>query len=134
MGGEREEETVEHLVTECEAYNTEREKLEKEMMELIGIDAWEKIRNKEDRGIAWLLDLDITDEEKSREKMHVMKKFLKKIWKKRELMEKQRKERRVEEKHLKDGDGRQRHGEERLVEEEAEEHRSNRRKNRIKVI
>ena len=61
VGGERVEETTEHLITECKAYERERGVLEERIRRCVGVEVWEEVKIRDDRGMAWLLGLEGLD-------------------------------------------------------------------------
>ena len=84
--GEIPVETLEHLLLECKAYDTERNRLENKIISRIGLGSWEMKKMGEDKGIKMILGL-----ERNREVMKDTKQFLKEIWKKRGKKEQRQK-------------------------------------------
>ena len=78
------EETLEHIVVGCEAYEEERMILEENMKRCIGEERWEMVKETEDYGMAYLVGLEEQEEEDMVERVNIMKKFLTKVWWRRE--------------------------------------------------
>ena len=84
----RENETVAHLVIECEGHEYERGMLIGNLKEVLGEEKWEVVKTGEDRGMAVLLGLEdkirrICTEEERQDVLRCMKRFLEGVWVKR---------------------------------------------------
>ena len=79
-GGDPVEENIEHILTECTLYNIERNRLENYMENKFGMEEWDEIKGREDRGIGVVLGL---TGELNGEGIQYTKKILENIWKKR---------------------------------------------------
>ena len=74
----RQIETLEHLMTECKAYETERKEFENKIRNKIGEENWERRKVEDDRGIKFILGL-----ENNGEIVSDTKQYLREVWKKR---------------------------------------------------
>ena len=82
--GNREIETLEHMMVECETYEKERKMLEKEMEGVMGKEEWERVKRTEGRGMVEVLSIE-------REDQRILEKtkgFLAKVWGRRNRIEK----------------------------------------------
>ena len=87
--GEREIETLEHVLIECEGYERERKRFEKEIEEVIGREVWEEEKKGENGGMEVILGL----KEEKREILIRTKKYIENVWNKRRKRERMRRER-----------------------------------------
>ena len=76
--GERIEETLEHILTECSEYGEERDRLDERIGNKLG-PLWGIRKREEDKGLQTMLGL----KDKSEEVVKYTKEFLKTIWRKR---------------------------------------------------
>ena len=79
-GRDRQIETLEHLMTECKAYEDERREFENKIKDKIGREIWERRKGEDDRGMKLILGL-----EKNKEMIKDTKQYLKEIWGKKEV-------------------------------------------------
>ena len=73
------DESVVHLVLECEKYERERQRLLDNVMQLVGQDEWARECSRDDNGMSLLLGLGVG----SPGVTEIMKGFLVKVWNKR---------------------------------------------------
>ena len=78
-----EKETLEHLVIECEGYKEERRLLDREIEMVVGEREWSRRKESEDRGIRTVMGL-TDDNHNNKEAVKYFKKFLTRVWKRRE--------------------------------------------------
>lgn len=76
----REIETIKHVIIECDRYRDERERLDREMEEILGVREWENRKNENDEGISTILALREEDRIRWKEIIEYSKKYLVKLW------------------------------------------------------
>ena len=83
---DRQTETLEHLMTECKAYGSERKEFENKIKNKIGEEIWERRKVEDDKGIKLIFGL-----EENKEIVRDTKQYLKETWKKGGRKEKKKK-------------------------------------------
>ena len=82
VGGERVEETIEHVIVECEAYEDLRRRFDERMGEEIGQAEWQEVKGRDDAGVNFVLGLEDWGREMEG-RMRIVREFLMKVWSRR---------------------------------------------------
>ena len=69
------------MITECKAYEKERNEFEDKIKEKLGVEIWERKKLGNDKGMKTILGLE-TDKN---EMMEITKKYLRDIWRRRNM-------------------------------------------------
>ena len=89
----RQIETLEHLLTECSGYEEERNKFNEILENKMGKEEWTRLKTRNDKGLKIILGL----EGEKKEIIEDTKRYLKEVWRKRNMKERRRGRRRVDE-------------------------------------